>query len=145
MEVPDQVRLFPRIVADGAVPSGPAGTPWGDARILGAARIATAFGSRWAETGLYRIVAYHTDGEFLSVEKEPSFDLVSRTGTRVRWGHTPGKEATGESQASLKLKRLFQIISEHGSLDGTTFPEIDLRFPTELPETAFKPTPTITQ
>lgn len=136
---PNDVRLYLRIAVGDSKPAGPVGTLWGDERVAGAAKIAAAWSANWQAADLFRIVAIdnrRTD----RLRSEVTYELLTRHGRRIIWGHAPGAEKSGEAIASQKISRLLKYVREQGSLDGpgaTT--EIDLRDPKEratMPSTA---------
>ncbi len=110
----DDVRDFLRIAAGPTKPAGPVGTPWGDERVSGAARIAEAWGDAWKEAGLYRISIERPPGSASSV---PVFEISTRWGARVVWGQAPGRERAGEADAPAKIECLLGYVRTNGSLD----------------------------
>ena len=117
-----QARAFPWISADRAAPAGPVGTPWGEQRVLGAARIAAALGQHWTELGLSWIIA--PDSSANSSLSVASYELATRDGMRVLWGRAPGHETPNEPLAAEKIERLLRSPPASSS---TGMP-IDLRF-----------------
>jgi hypothetical protein len=92
------------------------GTPWGDNRVAAAALIAHALDAHWQKFELYSIVlALPPSGELPGA---PTFDLLTRDGSRVIWGHAPGQEQSGEATAAEKLAALEKYVAEHGPLTG---------------------------
>ena len=125
-------RRFARIAVGETRPLGQVGTPWGDPRVIGAARIAAAFGESWRELGLYRIEALPTSAANPS-QGNPLFELYTRQHVRIRWGHAPDEETRGEALAAEKFARLFEYIQTSGPLDAVDGPaEVDLRDPKEI-------------
>lgn len=122
-----QAGQFPRISVEDSIPAGPVGTPWGDPRVLGAAKIATVLGDAWHAVGLYRITAVHTNQPRMRAV-EPTFELQTRGGSRIVWGHAPGQERSGEATATIKAERLAAFVAQQGPLDTDAGPmHIDLR------------------
>lgn len=107
----NQVRNFLRISVGPTTPEGPVGTPWGDKRIEAAAQIASALEPVWQKLQLYRIVHTNIDAAGL-----PSFDIVTRDGAKVIWGHAPGQESSGEATASEKVAQLTLWHEKNGPL-----------------------------
>lgn len=123
---PLEAGRYPRLVGIDSVPVGPPGERWGDARVVGAAGIAAAFGSAWQRLGLERIVA----GNMVSVgrHREETYELFTPAGTRVLWGRAPTTDMPGELSAEEKVARLEKYAAENGSLDGPSGPrEHDVR------------------
>ena len=120
----DQAREFPRVVADYSSPGGPVGTPWGDRRVWGGAKIVGVLQPKWKLWNLYRVVAEQPPGRRLRGE-EPTFEVTTRDGGRILWGHAPGQEIRGEPTAAAKLK---QLGAELAAAAGSGAPlVIDLR------------------
>lgn len=107
----NQVRNFLRISIGPTTPEGPVGTPWGDKRIEAAAEIAASLENTWQKLQLYRIVFTGLDAAGL-----PAFDIVTRDGAKVIWGHAPGQEASGEATASEKVAHLSLWHEKNGPL-----------------------------
>jgi hypothetical protein len=103
-----------RISVAGISACGMAGSPWGDPRVTGAARIAAALQGVWREGKLFRVR--------LSV-----YELETQGHHRIVWGHAPGEEITDEPSPAVKLKRLNQLIEAVGDLDKAEDSAWDLR------------------
>jgi hypothetical protein len=120
---PVEAARYPRLVGVETAPHGPVGTPWGDARVLGAAQIAAAFGPAWQELALDQILPSplveigHGD--------EFTYELSTRGGTAIYWGRAPGTDMPGEVPATDKVARLKKLMTEYESLDALG--SIDLR------------------
>jgi hypothetical protein len=124
---PNQTRNFLRVAAGETTPAGLVGTNWGDERIAGSARLAELLETEWRRVGLYRIAVL---GERESVRRRaaPLYELQSRKGSRVVWGHAPGQEVSGEAKGAEKLARLLEFVEQNGPFDsGGAAVEIDLR------------------
>jgi hypothetical protein len=122
----EEAGKYPRIAVDYTGPSGSVGTPWGDPRVEGAARIAGQLADVWRECKLHRIVVETTPQATSAAV--PMFALVTRGKSRVLWGHAPGHEVAQEASAQQKLSRLRQHIQQHGALDsGATPITLDVR------------------
>lgn len=130
----DQTRNFLRIAAGYALPTGTLGRPWGDPRIVSAAKLAAALEPVWARLGLYRIVASNESGAESQPDR-PQFELHTRDGAHVLWGHAPDEETPGEQRLATKLERLAELAQRHGSLDQAGPAPIDVR----TPRTALRP------
>ena len=135
-------RRYPRIAVGNSRPLGPRGTPWGDTRVVGAAQIAAQIGTAWEQLQLYRIVASPLSGNGPK-RAQPSFELFTKGGVRIIWGHAPMREAGGEATASTKLARLIKYVEKFGPLDvESSAQQIDLRDPHSInvvPNTARLP------
>jgi hypothetical protein len=94
--------------------------------VAAAARIAAALGDDWKKLQLYRIVlATAAEGE---VPAAPTFNVLTREGAQVIWGHAPGDETSGEATASEKLTVLRKYYETNGPLvAGGEHRELNLR------------------
>lgn len=114
----DVVGLYPRIeVGDDLWPAGIIGEPWGDSRVMGAAKIAAVFGSAWQELKLFAIVFNGTQ----ATEPENStgaFVLRTLQRHRIMWGNAPGEEARSEASAADKIRRLVDYVHSQGPLES---------------------------
>lgn len=120
----NQTRNFLRIDAGRTAPSGVEGMPWGDAKVVKGAAIAAALGERFKDLSLYKIVATTT-----STGNE-QFELQTRDGGRIIWGHAPASEPLGEPTASSKIARLEAEATTRGGLSLSTLREpLDLTRP----------------
>ncbi len=135
---PVEASRYPRLVGTETVPLGPVGTRWGDPRVVGAARIADAFGADWQTLGLDRIVARGPMGPGQS--DRHLYEILTRGGTRILWGAAPGDATIDEGSAAEKVAWLKQYAREQGTLDEPNPREpIDLRslrLPGPSPQTA---------
>ncbi|HTN74897.1 MAG TPA: hypothetical protein VL096_06605 [Pirellulaceae bacterium] len=114
----NQVRNYLRVSAGVTQPQGPVGTPWGDDRITAAAAIANAMLDHWQKLGLYRIeLATAKEGE---IPTAPVFDLATRDGARVIWGHAPGHEASGEATCGEKITQLLAFYEKQGPITAAS-------------------------
>jgi hypothetical protein len=120
-------RRYPRLDGVNTTPNRPVGTQWGDLRVIGAAEIAGTLGNRWQTYHLEKIVPVvkqsdHGVADIL-------YDLYTRSGSIVAWGHAPGMNAPAEPTAAEKIAYLDRIIERYGTLEGKDEPqEIDLLF-----------------
>jgi len=119
---PGQAKDYLRIAAGESATTSVYGTPWGNQRIAGAARLAEAWGQRWQPLGLYRIDATRSPtGELV-------YELKTRRGVRVVWGTAPGSESTQVPSAEQRIAALEQYIHDKGSLEREGGPALlDLR------------------
>lgn len=124
---PEQTRHFLRVIVEHSQPEGPAGTPYGDERVAGAARIADLLQAHRERLQLEHVlvVAQRTETGTLA---EPTYELYTAGGTRILWGRSPGREGPGEVTASEKVARLLAYVEQRGPLDSATgAAELDLR------------------
>lgn len=106
-----QAKDFLRISAGSSTPASVYGAPWGDERVAGAAKVAAAWGDRFREPGMVKIVASEKVGG------ELEFELRTAGETRVVWGAEPGREAPGEPTPDQKIAALRDYITDKGPLD----------------------------
>ncbi|MCO6047891.1 hypothetical protein NG895_28640 [Aeoliella sp. ICT_H6.2] len=103
------------------------GDTWGDARVLGAARLAARLGPVWEKFSLLDIVP-SGHPEVLRSNRYYVYDIRSNYGTVIHWGAAPGFAPPGESPFEEKLARLTNWIDQNGSLDSINSPQsIDVR------------------
>jgi hypothetical protein len=111
-----EASRYPLLVGIDEAPLGIAGARWNDDRVIGGAEIAAALGGDWGKMSLSRIVVAKPSG--VGPHETPTFDLLTRNGTRIRWGRGPSGDAPGEVAVKEKVARLEAYLAEHGSLDG---------------------------
>jgi cell division septal protein FtsQ len=129
---PLEARAYPRLSGILTVTEGPVGTAWQDARVLGAAKIAAVLLDAWEELKLNRLAPATSGARPLSTT-EPAYDIFTKAGTRILWGHPPGAELPDEPAPPEKLARLRKYAALRGGLDGALSPEdIDVRQPNDL-------------
>lgn len=107
-------------------PAGPVGTPWGDNKVAGAAEIADLLGTQWQKLGLLRVIV-ETDSEEPALRLPSLYVITAENGSRILWGHAPGKEISREATADTKLARLVRYCENAGRLTDTPPQQIDLR------------------
>lgn len=129
---PGQARGYLRIVAGKTAPAGPYGTPWGDERVAGAARIAELWQDRWQPLGLLRI-------ESEGFPPNVSYKLQTKSGREIWWGRAPQRENSEEAPAGTKLERLLFYAKDHGEFDNAGAPALDVRPKSGLSELALQP------
>ena len=122
---PSEAAGYPRLTGVERGPTGPPGSRWPDAKVLGGAEIAAVIGPAWEAMRLQRIVplpadpAAATGGGYSGRRSaEPFFALLTRGGTRILWGYAPGANAMGELPAAEKLARLQRYLADHDTLEG---------------------------
>jgi len=122
----DDISNYLRIAADHLRPSGLVGDPWGDSKVVGAAKLAGLFdGIPWKEMGLYRIEVTMNPRDSTVVYYVV---LKERPEIRVLWGSEPGKETIDEQIAPEKLAELTAFYHANKTLQISSEPtEIDLR------------------
>ena len=120
------------------IPSRPMSSPgnaWGDPRVTGGALLAAALEPAWQRLAIDRIAPL--DAPDRLDLPQTTYELFTRGGSRVIWGHAPGAETAGEPAAAGKLAQLQEYRDGHGSLDGPHGPQqFDLR---RLPSPAGPP------
>jgi len=123
---PVEASRYPRIVGIQTMPVGPVGTPWGDVRVTGGAEVAATLLPLWISLKFERIEpSDKADGAGTY-----TYQVYTRSGTRISWGRSPGATPPDPVPAAEKLARLQQVVAEQGTLDGAQGPlQIDLRDP----------------
>jgi hypothetical protein len=127
----DDLGSFIRINIEELSMCGPTGTPWGDARVAGAAEIARLLGKEWRELGLYKIRAL-ADYSQPNAPAATRYELHTPKGKRLIWGSVPGSESVGELPAEKKLNLLREYVKRVGPLDEGTVLGLDLRNPESI-------------
>lgn len=133
-------RLYPLVLGASSTPQGTAGKAWGDAQILGAARLADVLSDYWKKFHLTTIHLPRLESTDDSV-KDSIFQLETTGGSRIIWGRAPGSGHPGELTAAQKIGRLERYQEEYTSFEKPDGPyEIDIRHWQEiarrrLPET----------
>lgn len=123
---PADADAYPRIGEIHTAPAGGVGAPWGDECVEGAAQIAAALSRDWKALGIFRIVpAGHKPGR---TGAEPIFDLITHSGTQIRWGRAPATNMPGEVPAVEKIAQLKRYAAQNnGSLDAPDGGKIEIR------------------
>jgi len=137
----EQARDYLRVSLADATPAGPVGTPWGDPRVGGAARIAAVLQEHWKRLGLYR-VAVEQAASPRTTPNDMMYILTTRRGAQVVWGTAPQTDSVADVKAALaKVERLVAYVEQHGPLDGlNSEAQIDLtQVATPAPRTASLP------
>jgi hypothetical protein len=122
----DDISNYLRIAADHLRPSGNVGDPWGDAKVVGGAKLAGLFDQiAWKDMGLYRI-----EVTINPVDSRVVYFLIMRDYPEIRvlWGSEPGQENADEQNAPEKLTELSAFYRANKTLRISSDPtEIDLR------------------
>jgi hypothetical protein len=114
----EQARDYLRVSLADATPAGPVGTPWGDPRVDGAARISAVLQEHWKQLGLYR-VSVEPPESLPGALAETVFVLSTRRGAQIFWGDAPPANSAADVKAALvKVERLIAYVEQHGPLDG---------------------------
>ena len=113
---PQEARRYPKVVNIASSPVGLPGMPWRDEGVVGAAKIAAAFGPNWSELGLERIVPEVRSAK--GKRAEYVYNLYTRQGQRIIWGSSPQKKPHGEPSTKDKIDRLRRYAASPGGLDA---------------------------
>lgn len=100
-----EIRSCLRVDIPNVSPYADVGIVWADQRVLDAARIAAAWGDKWKQLNLYEIVAHKKPDDPLN-RQTTFFELQTKLGSRILWGHAPGREHDGEASAEEKIAAL---------------------------------------
>jgi len=120
-------RRYPLIRGVQTLPQGPAGSPWGDVCVQGAARLAAALQKDW---NALQLAAIQVPRRTAARERldDLRFVLHCRHGSRIIWGRPPGTQHPGELTTEQKIGRLKQYRDDFGEFDQPHGPyEIDIR------------------
>lgn len=120
------VADYLRISIPGIPACGLAGTPWGDPRVAGAARIATLLEDSWRDWKLFRIRVSATT-ETSRRPSEPLYEIETRDQRRIIWGRAPDAAASDEPSPQSKLDCLTHLLGSSGGLDQPADVVWDLR------------------
>jgi len=115
-----------RVVIPNVSPYADAGIAWDDQRVLDAAKIADAWGDDWKPLGLYKIVAHEHPEDPLN-RRKTFFELQTKLGSRIVWGHAPGREHDGEATANEKIAVLLEYGRKNLAESEQSLFEIDVR------------------
>jgi hypothetical protein len=127
-----EARRFPHLRNVKSQPAGPAGVPWGDVIVVGAARLATTLApgqdlSRYWDRFQLEAIEAPVPGQAEPQLAELNYELVTRGGSRIVWGRPPGGDEL-EPPPAQKLGRLEQYLSRYGSFEAPDGPyRIDIR------------------
>lgn len=121
------VKFFPIIQNVQSRPQGPAGTPWGDPALVGAARLASVLAPQWRKFDLVAIRISPRVEENRSSD-DPIFELSTSGGSRIIWGRMPGSTYPGELSTQQKVGKLEKYLTDFGTFEKPNGPyEIDIR------------------
>ena len=125
---------LPRVAGIESTP-GPAGSPWPDPAVTGAAAICAALGEDWNRLDLAAVRPLdESAGRFWDRVRqtpapedapatEPRFELVTRAGSRILWGRPPGSAHPGELATDTKRLRLTRDLAAVLAGERTRGPE----------------------
>lgn len=119
---PAQTQQYPRVRGIDRAPLGLAGSAWGDARVTAAAQVASVLRPLWTEGQFTSIAPLPTS----DLEAPAQFELLTRDGGRIEWGHAPGAEIPDEPTAEAKLARLKEYFQQQAAGPSSTS-RLDLR------------------
>lgn len=109
------IEAYPRIVGMNTTPLSGIGSTWGDARVLGASRIAVALTPWWRDWKLKSIVVPERHSARQTYD-DLEFVVTTQGGSRIIWGRPPGNDHPLEIADEEKIKRLkkFLALSQKG-------------------------------
>ena len=114
-----EAAMYPWISGINTSPAGPPGNPWGDERVLKAAKIVALLEDIWTPLKLHRIEVppneASADPTSATTER---FMLITRKRRQFDWGSARGEEKRGEDAAADKATRLRQILETNQDLDS---------------------------
>lgn len=122
----EETREYIRIAVGDTLPVGPVGTPWGDDRVTGAAHIAGDIGERWKGLELTRVSVRPNEAGGRRRPDELIYDVFTRQGSRIVWGHSGGFERATEATSAEKVDRLVRFFADRTLRTGETL-DIDVQ------------------
>lgn len=114
---PSELARYPRISGMQTPPLGKLGDPWGDARVIGAARLAVVLMPFWDEWQLESVEVpgrQRADQQYDDLE----FAVTTRGGSRILWGRAPGNNHPLEVTDENKIRRLKEFLAKGKTFDG---------------------------
>lgn len=124
---PSHARQYPLIRGVLSTPHGPAGTPWGDVAVVGAANLAETLAEHWSDLELQSILVPKIEQADVDADSL-IYELQTPGGTRIVWGRAPGTAHPGELATEQKVGRLLSYRTDFGGFDQPHGPyEIDIR------------------
>lgn len=109
------IEAYPKISGMNTTPLSGVGSTWGDARVLGASRIAVALTPWWRDWHLDSIVVPKRHSAKQTYD-DLEFIITTQGGSRIIWGRPPGNDHPLEIADEEKIKRLkkFLALSQKG-------------------------------
>lgn len=130
--VADATRL-PHIRNIVSAPPSTPGTPWNDALVMESLKVVLAINPRnvvqdhWDRLGLEAVTAPRVTLAEELLPHRLTFELQSRGGSHIVWGHPPGGDDL-EPTVAQKIGRLDQYLRQYGSFEKPLGPcQIDIR------------------
>ncbi len=112
----EDVAHFPIVENVKSVPQGPAGTPWGDDGVTGAAQLAEVLAPHWKKFNLVAIrVPDRTNA--LVTPDEIIYEILTGGGSQIVWGRAPSSRHPGELTVAQKIGRLEDYQAKYGRFD----------------------------
>ena len=122
-----EAQRYPIIRNVQSTPQGPAGMNWGDAGVVGAARLAEVLAPCWRKFHLQAIHVPRPVSPNTTLD-DMMFELITAGGSRIIWGRAPGSSHPGELSPEKKIGRLEKYWTDFGGFDHPHGPyAIDIR------------------
>lgn len=122
-----QTRAYPVIEGITSMPRQSAGHAWGDASVLGGARLCVLLKPHWQAFGFQSVKALPLAAAEAMSSDGLNFQLCTLGGSRVIWGRSPDSRHPGELPAEKKIDRIKFYLSHHGPFDSPHGPyEFDI-------------------
>lgn len=123
----EEAASYPRIEGAKTSPQGLNGQPWGDRIVEDAARLAATLAPHWKAMQLETIVCPKTSPRANSLD-DGVYQLRTRDGSRIVWGHPPGSDHPGDLATDKKIGRILDYHAKFGPFGAShgTF-RIDIR------------------
>lgn len=117
-------KNYPEILNIRSSP-GPAGMPWGDSAVQGAAELAAALLPWWKSLDI-KSIAY--EASTTGATSDDMFVLLTARGSRILWGRAPSTDHPGELSVEQKIGRMREYVTRFGGFDRPNGPyEFDIR------------------
>lgn len=114
---PAEIDHYPRVTGMKTLPLAGVGSSWGDARVIGAARLAVVLMPFWNE---WNFAAIEVPERRSAEQQYDDLDFVVTTngGSRVIWGRPPGHDHPLELTDDQKIGKLKHYLADEKTFDG---------------------------
>ncbi len=113
-------------------PTGGVGSPFGDSRVVSAAKLAAVI-QPYRESMRLKSIRLHDSSR---VSPVPQFQLLAADGQDFLWGSSPGQETHGESTLAIKVKKLLEQWGLEAS--GQAASDLNSRAQSDSPDAAHR-------
>ena len=121
------IERYPQIINISSKPTSKPGTVWNDPALIAAAKLANLLGDKWTALKLDAISIPKITSSSVTADAI-TLELKAKGGSKILWGRMPGSDHPGELDASQKIRRLENYLTEFGDFVQPNGPyEIDIR------------------